>query len=202
MDTVINLPKPKLKGELSVEEAIQSRRSNRDFKSTSLTIEQLSQLLWSAQGTTGHSWGGLRASPSAGATYPLELYAVIGKVEGIEPGVYHYLNESHSLRCTLVGDIRPALASAALGQGFILEAPLSIVIIADYRRTTRRYGERGKRYVHMEIGHVGQNLYLEAVSLGLGTCAVGAFHDEEVDKVLGLPKDLESLYIMPFGHIR
>lgn len=196
----ISLPEPRLKGEVSVEEAIHLRRSRRDFESTPVSLNELSQLLWSAQGITSRR--GFRASPSAGAAYPLELYVIAGGVEGIKPGVYHYVTEDHTLRPCLDGDIRGEIARVALDQNFILNAPLSIVIVADYSRTTSRYGDRGRRYVHMEVGHVGENLYLQATSLGLGTVAVGAFRDDEIKRLLVLPKNLEPLYIMPFGHTR
>ncbi len=143
----------------------------------------------------------LRAAPSAGATYPLEVYAVVknGGVEGLDAGVYHYQPEDHSLGLLRNGDLSEELASACLGQGWVREAPLNIVITAVYARTTRRYGTRGERYVHMEVGHVGQNIYLQATAMGLGTVAVGAFYDDEVRKVLGVSEEERPLYVMPVG---
>ena len=189
------LPAPRREGPLSVEGALASRRSVRSYRAESLTLEELAQLLWAAQGITAE-WGG-RTAPSAGATYPLEVFAVVGRVEGVRPGVYQYRPEGHSLVRRRDGDLRAELARAALGQAWVREAPLVLVIAAQYERTTRRYGDRGIRYVHIEVGHVGQNIYLQAEALGLGTVAVGAFSDEEVKKVLGIEE--EPLMIMPVG---
>lgn len=195
--TIISLPKPKIIGKMSIEETIVRRQSIRNFTQNSLTLEQLSQLLWSAQGITEQF---RRAVPSAGATYPLDVFAVLGIVEGINPGVYHYLPMKHSIELIKEGDLRKALALAALNQEFIAHAPLDIVITAEYSRTTFRYGSRGEKYVYMEVGHAGQNLSLIAESLGLGTVVIGAFIDEEVSRCLNLPKNFAPLYIMPFGY--
>ncbi|MBU7032940.1 MAG: SagB/ThcOx family dehydrogenase [Theionarchaea archaeon] len=197
-DSHIILPPPLVEGDMSVEEAIRLRRSVRDFSDHSLTISHISQLLWSGQGITEAF---KRAAPSAGATYPLTLYLIVGEggVEGIPHGIYEYIPDSHSLICMKEGDFRSGIASACLNQTFIAKAPVSIVIAADYERTTRRYGERGIRYVHMEAGHVGENIYLQAVALHLGTVVVGAFQDDELHHVLGLPVEEVPLYVMPVG---
>jgi len=196
---VIKLPPPQLKGKMSLEEAIASRRSVRKYRSEPLTSSQLSQILWSAQGITGA--GRLRAAPSAGATYPLEIFAFIGKqaIEGLQAGIYHYDVDSHSLVLHQPGDLRKELARAALDEGFIANAPLDIVICALYPRTSYRYGRRGERYVHMEVGHVGENIHLQAVALGLATVEVGAFDDEGIREVLGVEEQIKPLYIMPIG---
>jgi len=196
----ISLPGPRLKGEMTLEEAILQRRSRRDFKNSPLTLGEVSQVLWAAQGITAET--GLRAAPSAGALYPLELYLVVGKegVEGLGEGVYHYLPQSHSLEPTLAGDVRQTLARLSLQQMWIAEAPLSLLITAEYERTTKKYGDRGVRYVHMEAGHAGQNVYLQAEALGLGTVTVGAFQDEEISQALNLPQSYSLLYVMPIGH--
>jgi SagB-type dehydrogenase family enzyme len=198
---MIILPKPKVKGTVSLEETIKHRRSRRSFLAKSLTLDQVSQLLWAAQGITDERTG-FRASPSGGACYPLDLYLVVGKnsVEGLEAGIYHYIVSNHSLEIHLRGDKRRALALASLGQMFITRAPISIVTTVEYSRITSRYGQRGVRYAHIEIGHVGENIYLQAEALGLGTVAIGAFSDGMVAKVLSLPKGHEPLYIMPVGH--
>jgi len=185
----------RLVGDVSVEEALAARRSVRVYEETFLTLEEVAQLLWAAQGITSE-WGG-RTAPSAGATYPLEIYVVVGGVEELEAGVYRYLPGEHSVRRVNEGDLRDKLSSAALGQEWVRTAPVSLVIAASYERTTRQYGERGKRYVHMEVGHVGQNVYLQATSLGLGTVMVGAFDDAEVKELLGIEE--EPLAIMPVG---
>lgn len=197
--TVIRLPPPQLKGKLSLEEAIAKRRSVRKYSTEPLTLFQLGQILWSAQGITGA--GKLRAAPSAGATYPLEIFATVGKetVEELQAGIYHYQVDSHSLSLHRPGDSRRDLARAALDQGFIANAPMDIVVCALYPRTSYRYGRRGERYVHIEVGHVGENIHLQAVALGLATVEVGAFDDEEVRKVLGLEEQIKPLYIMPIG---
>jgi SagB-type dehydrogenase family enzyme len=197
---VISLPAPRLKGEMSLEEAILKRRSRRDFKDSPLTLAEVSQILWAAQGITDDT--GLRAAPSAGALYPLDLYLVVGEqgVEGLGEGVYHYLPQRHSLELTLQGDVRQTLARLSLDQTFIAEAPLSLLIAAEYERTAWKYGERGARYVHMEAGHVGQNVYLQAEALGLGTVTVGAFQDDKIAQALNLPPSYRPLYVMPIGH--
>ena len=197
--SAVKLPRPELRGKVSLEEAIAKRRSVRRYRTDPLTLSQLSQILWSAQGTTGR--GELRAAPSAGATYPLEVLAVIGKqaVDKLEAGIYHYEADSHSLVCSQPGDLRRELAMAALDQGFIASAPVDIVICAIYTRTSYTYGRRGERYVHMEVGHVGENIHLQAVALDLATVEVGAFNDEEVRKALGVEERIKPLYIMPLG---
>ena len=199
-DTPIYLPSPSLKGSISLEEAIAQRRSVRDFLPESITQAQLSQILWAAQGITDTAWN-LRAIPSAGATYPLEVFVVCGQnsIEGITEGVYNYNVAQHSLTLHLRGDVRLDLARAVLNQEFIYEAPLDIVICALHQRTTLVYGGRGKRYVHIEVGHAGQNIYLQTSVLGLATVAIGAFHGEPVRQVLQLDKQCKPLYIMPVG---
>ena len=196
----IHLPLPGEKGSVSLEEAIARRRSVRDFTSEPVSRSQLSQILWAAGGISVSS-GGYRTVPSAGATYPLEIFIVFGQdcIEEIDEGIYHYYVNSHSLLMHHRGDVRLELARAALAQAFIYEAPLDIVICAEYERTLRRYGSRGERYVHMEVGHAGQNIYLQATALGLATVVIGAFHDEPVREVLRLDKKYRPLYIMPVG---
>jgi len=203
MATKVELPKAALEGKMSVEEAIAGRRSRREFSDKALTLQQVAQILWCAQGTTDER-GLKRAAPSAGATYPLDVFIAVGKagVVGLKEGVYHYVPSGHALVQTGGVDVRAKIASAALNQGFLAEAPLDVLIAADYERTTGRYGERGIRYVHIEVGHAGQNIYLQAEALGLGTVAVGAFEDKGVARAFGLPGDLEPLYLMPIGYVR
>ena len=191
----VKLPEPKYSSKVSVEEALKNRRSVRSYKKEPLTLEEVSQLLWAAQGKT-NDWGA-RTAPSAGATYPLDTYLVAGNVTGLSAGVYKYEPDDHSIELTKNKDVRKDLADAALGQSYITKAPISIVLAAVYSRTTSRYGERGIRYVHMEIGHVGENVHLQCETMGLGTVMVGAFDDEQVKKVLGI--DAVPLYIMPVG---
>jgi len=185
---------------MSLAEAIAKRRSIRDFTAEPISQSELSEILWAAQGITDKSWR-CRTVPSAGATYPLEFFVVCGdnSVEAVQSGIYHYNIDSHSLARHYQGDVRLALAKAALNQEFIYEAPVDIVICAKYERALSRYGARGERYVHMEVGHAGQNIYLQATALGLATVAIGAFYDEAVREVLGLDKQTKPLYIMPIG---
>ena len=199
-DQRTSLPPVDSKGELSVEEAIQLRRSVREFGRGHLDLADVSQLLWSAQGITGK--GGFRAAPSAGALYPLELYLVAGDIEGLSAGVYWYRPKTHELIRLASGDLRKRLASAALGQSCVRRAPAVLVIASVYERSAKKYGQRGRRYAHMEVGHAAQNVYLQATARGLGTVFVGAFDDTEVQDVLGLPPDHEPLGLMPVGHQR
>jgi SagB-type dehydrogenase family enzyme len=197
----ILLPKPSFNGKVSVEKAIKERRTIRDFKDRILIPAHLSQLLWAAQGITD-SVTGKRAAPSGGALYPLDIYIVIGEngVEKIEAGVYHYLPKEHSISLISKGDRRKEISSASLGQRWMAKAPAIMIITAEYRRITAKYGERGIRYALIEAGHVGQNLFLQAEALGLGAGIVGAFNDLEVSKVAGLPPKHEPLLIMPVGY--
>jgi len=198
----LRLPPPRERGETSLEEAIARRRSVRRYRRESLSLSQLSQVLWAAQGIT--SADGLRAAPSAGATYPLEVYVFVGRdgVEGLEQGIYHYDVEDHSLSLHKGGDLRGQLSVAALDEEFIAQAPVDIVICALYERTSWRYGRRTERYVHMEVGHVGENIHLQAAALGLAVVMVGAFYDEEVSRVMELEKEVKPLYIIPLGKPR
>jgi SagB-type dehydrogenase family enzyme len=198
-EALIKLPPPNLKGKKAVEEAIATRRSVRRYKAEPLSLSQLSQILWSAQGITAASR--YRAIPSAGATFPLEVYTLVGEqtVTGLKAGIYRYEANSHSLRLHLDGDFRQELAEAALGQGFIATCPVDIVVCALFSRTTNRYGKRGEMYVYMEAGHLGQNVALQAVALGLATVMVGAFDDGEVSRVLRVKEQAKPLYIIPVG---
>lgn len=191
----IRLQKPNKKGSIFIEEALHKRRSVRDYKKAPLNQEQVSQLLWAASGKNLYR----RTAPSAGATYPLEIYLVVGEVEGLEKGIYSYSPSRHTLERKKEQDIRNPLSSASLGQRMIERAPINIIIAADYGRTTDHYGQRGVRYVHMEVGHVGQNISLQAIALGLGTVMIGAFEDRKVKEVLGIEED--PLYIIPVGKI-
>lgn len=191
----IKLLKPKEKGAVSIEETLNKRRSVRDYKKLPLSLEEISQLLWAASGRNLYR----RTAPSAGATYPLEIYLIAGEVDGIEAGVYHYSYSSHSLKIVKGQDIRKRLSQAALWQDMIEKAPASLIISAYYDRTTDRYGQRGIRYVHMEVGHVGQNISLQAIAINLGTVMIGAFDDKQVKEILGIEE--EPLYIIPIGKI-
>ncbi len=204
--SVILLPMPKVRrGSMPIEVALAYRRSLRHYLPKPITLEQLSQLLWAADGIN-NPWTGFRTAPSAGATYPIDIYVVVGErsVEicpgkYLEPGSYLYDPHTHSLKLVRKGDLRKELARAALDQEWVEKAAVDIVLCAVFERTTKYYGERGYRYVYMEAGHIGQNIYLEATALGLGTVAVGAFYDEEVREVIGARPSQHPIYIFPVG---
>ncbi|MGC8983363.1 MAG: SagB/ThcOx family dehydrogenase [Desulfurococcaceae archaeon] len=200
------LPLPRPISRVSVEEAILLRRSIRDYTEDPVALEHLALILWAAYGITEPRLG-FRAVPSAGATYPLEVYVVVGE-RGVRSGgtylpagVYKYDPYTHSISLVKEGDSRRELAAeAALGQPWVEEAPVSIVVFAVFERTTRVYGERGRvRYVPMEVGHLGQNVYLVATALGYGCVVVGAFYDDRVKAVVGAGAGEEPMYIIPIG---
>lgn len=196
----IKLPSPRLDSSISVEKALSKRRSVRGYKNESLSLADISQLLWAAQGITDKARG-LRTAPSAGALYPLEVYIITGSVMGVEQALYKYAPGEHELIKVKNGDLRPQLMAAALGQAPVREAPLVIAITAVYERTMQKYGERGRRYVWLEAGHAAQNLYLQAVALNLGLVVIGAFDDEGVKRILALPDKEFPLYLIPVGRI-
>ncbi|MFW6140892.1 MAG: SagB/ThcOx family dehydrogenase [Acidobacteriota bacterium] len=210
-NSIIPLPEPQKKGEMSVESALQSRRSTRRYKKDPFSKKALAQILWAAQGINRKSsnppalWGdrpwpgGLRTAPSAGALYPLDVYVAAGEVEDLAPGVYRYLPGEHALEHTAEGDRRAKLCQAALNQSCVREGAVVLIISGVYARSAAKYGDRAPRYTHIETGAVGQNIYLQAESMGLGTVMVGAFHDKKVQSVLGLSSDEVPLAIMPIG---
>ncbi|MBI4580750.1 MAG: SagB/ThcOx family dehydrogenase [Planctomycetes bacterium] len=189
------LPAPALTGPVSLEEAIRRRRTAREFAEAPLAIEQVGQLCWAGQGITDRQ-GALRAAPSAGALYPIELYVVTAE------GVSRYRPTDHSLEHHLAGDHRRPLQRAALGQEAIGHAPICIIIAAVVERTARKYHDRAERYCFMEAGHVAQNVLLQATALRLAGVPIGAFEDEQVAEALKLPKGHRVLYLLPLGHPR
>lgn len=197
---VLALPPPRHQGRMSVEQALDSRTTVRSFKDQPIELAALSQILWAAGGGgLGGMTGATRTYPSAGGIYPLGLYAVAGDVAGLEPGIYENLWRDHALRTVKTGEFRGPLAEASLRQAFITRAAAIIVITADFRRTARKYGQRGsERYVTLDAGHASQSLHLQAVELGLATATVGAFSDGAVKKLLGLDRE-EPLLIIPVG---
>lgn len=196
-DAVIKLPPPRQESGFSVEKALCLRRSVRVFVPVSIELSDVSQLLWAAQGITAP--GGERTAPSAGATYPLEMYLAAGRVNGAAAGLYRYRAPENDLVRTLEGDILNDLSTAAVGQGSVYTAAAVFVVTAVHERTTLVYGRRGLRYVDNEVGHAAENLFLQAVALGLGSVAVGAFDDEAVSKVLRLPAAHRPMYLLPVG---
>jgi len=193
----ITLPQPALDGKLSLEKALLSRRSVRDFNDQALTLSQLSQLLWAAQGITDPQ--GFRTAPSAGALYPLEVYVVAGKVEGLPAGVYKYRPRGHQVVRVLSGDRRKEVARAALDQEALKQGAVVLLFSGVYERTSWKYAERAERYVAIEVGHAAQNVLLQATALGLGAVPMGAFQDEEIKKVAALLEDERPLLLVPVG---
>jgi SagB-type dehydrogenase family enzyme len=202
-ECLMNLPQPRMDGKVSLEMAIENRRTIRSFSPVPLSAAQCSQLLWSAQGVTStKERGAKRAAPSAGALYPMDVYTIVGKggIEGTEGGIYHYEPEGHSLSKVRDGDMREEVAGASLGQTWMARAPINLVITAEYSRCTVKYGERGIRYAMIEAGHIGQNIFLQAEALGLKAGIVSAFRDQEVIRIMRIPPAHEPLLIMPVGY--
>jgi SagB-type dehydrogenase family enzyme len=200
--SVMSLPGADYRG-MPVEEAIRKRRSTRSYSGKPMEIEELSAILFSAQGITGELEGTkLRAAPSAGALYPIELYAVVHNIKGLAPGLYHYNPFEHSLTQLREGDLRNAICNAGLMQEALRNANVVLVLSAIPERTTRKYGERGRRYIYMEAGHIAENALLEAVSLGLGAVPIGAFSDDSLNDLLGIDGKQEiSLYLVAVGQL-
>lgn len=196
----IKLPEPRREGTVSVESVLQRRRSVREYQPDPLNLAEVAQLLWAGQGITAPE--GWRTAPSAGATYPLDTYLVAGRVTGLEAGVYRYLPGAHELVPVAAGDVRGRLATAALDQGFIREAAVSLVYAAVVGRTAQKYGARAEVYVHMEAGHAAQNVALQAVALGIDTVMVGAFEAGSVAEMLRLAPDQAVEYCVVAGRRR
>ncbi|MFW6162272.1 MAG: SagB/ThcOx family dehydrogenase [Planctomycetota bacterium] len=187
-------PAPTTAGGMALTETLRRRRSVRDFRARPLTEEQIAQLAWAAQGVTDPR--GFRTAPSAGALYPIDLYVVTAEE------VRRYLPGRHAFETVEVGDQRPALAKAAVNQTWLAKAPVTFAVCVVYERTTQKYGDRGRRYAIQEVGHVCQNLHLQAVALGLGSVPVGAFQDERVRRLLGAPPDHHPICLVCVGHPR
>jgi SagB-type dehydrogenase family enzyme len=191
---------PTCKG-LTVEQAIVNRRSHRDFSGQAMLLAELSHLLLYSSGIIDQRHGS-RAAPSAGATYPIEVYALVNNVEGLAKGIYHYLIPSHELELTREGDLSHDLSHAALGEKMIRYANVVLVLSAVFQRIQQRYRERAQRYIFFEAGHIAQNAYLVATSMGLGACAIGAFYDDKVNRLLEFnTKDASALYLVAVGKI-
>ena len=206
----ITLPTPQFDGRCSVEKALAVRRSVRAFKNESMSLATLSQLLWAAQGVTqkmdapewwsGANWqGGMRTAPSAGALYPLELYVVAGNVEGLNPGVFKYKPLTHELLNVSTGDKRSQMVTRRPGQNWIEAAPCLIVCSGVYARLEVKYAERAARYVLIEVGHAVENICLQAVALDLGSTVVGAFKDDVIKQIVGMPDEESPLAFVPVG---
>lgn len=198
-DEIINLPAPRLTGDMPLEETLAARRSVRSYSGEALTLADAAQLLWAAQGIT-YPERGFRTAPSAGALFPLEIYLAAGSVDGLEPGLYKYLPHQHQLQLIVAGDVRPTLRDVAVGQSMLTGAPAVICVSGIVSRTSVKYGARAQRYMLIEAGHAGQNVCLQAVALGLGAVTIGAFSDESLRQVLQLPAGEDPLYLIPVGH--
>ncbi|MBU1627422.1 SagB/ThcOx family dehydrogenase [bacterium] len=199
----IPLLQPDFTGSISVEEAIKTRRTIRTFSSTPLTFKQISQLAWAGLGITEEGTGAFkRAAPSAGALYPIDVFFVIGDncVEGMMAGIYKYIPQNHTFEFIRGEDQRIPIAEACLYQMFQAEAPINIVMTAQYSRSTVKYGDRGVQYSHMEVGHIGQNLLLQGVAMGLNTCIIGAFYDDIMQDILQVPDDYIPMIVLSLGH--
>lgn len=208
------LPVPRYDSQFSVEKALKNRQSVREYREAPLSLAEISQILWAAQGFTRerkdpptrwnpkYEWqGGLRTAPSAGALYPMEIYLLAGKVDGLPVGLYRYVPKNNALSRVTADDKRKDLCQAALMQPQVEKAPAVILMTGVYERTSYKYGQRAERYVHMEAGSIAENVYLQATALGIGTVLIGAFNDAEVKKVMALPADEAPLIIMPLGKI-
>ncbi|MGM0532851.1 MAG: SagB/ThcOx family dehydrogenase [Bacteroidota bacterium] len=196
----IKLPARKISDKVSIGYTLQKRTSCRSYERKSVTLQQLANMLWAAQGVVSQSFNMRRTAPSAGATFPLEIFVAVRKegVEGLHQGIYQYSPEEHSLKRVNEEDVTEELVKACFNQDFIQNAGVNLLIAADFERTKERYASRGERYVYMEAGSVTQNISLEAVDQGLGTVIVGAFDDEAVQKIFGLEKWI-PLAVMPVG---
>lgn len=196
----ISLPAP-ASGSSPLEEVLVSRRSRRRFTGKPIPLDLLSRLLFAAQGVTGEAQGlQLRTAPSAGALYPLESYVVALRITGLEPGIYRYLPKAHALEEVRRGDLEGKLHSACLSQGALLDAAFHLVLTELPARMEWKYGPRTDRYSAMEAGAIGQNLYLLAEALGLGTVAVGAFDERALASLLGVEPGQEiPLLVHPVG---
>ncbi len=190
----MQLPPPRRDSRVSVEKALRKRRTGYKFTKRPMSLAELAQLLWSAQGVT--SSAGDRTAPSAGALFPLETYAAVGSVSGLAPGSYRYVPDRHEIVQVRAGDRRRQLAGASVGQRWMNHAPAIIIFSAVYKRTTGEYDRWGIRYVHMEVGHAAQNLALQAVALGMNTTMVGAFEDDKVKSLVGMSRQETPLYIV------
>ncbi|MFC2075040.1 SagB/ThcOx family dehydrogenase [Bdellovibrionota bacterium] len=193
----IKLPTPKHESKTSLEQTLLTRRSTRSYKKEPLTLDEISQLCWAAQGVTSPE--GFRTAPSAGAIFPLEFYVVCGNAKDLPAGVYKYLPKEHQLEKITDGDKRQELGVAAFNQDCVKDGAVSFVITGLYDGIIEKYGENGPMYAHMEVGHIGQNIHLQAVTLNLGTVMVAALYKDQVTKALGLPEKEDPLYIMPVG---
>ncbi len=191
------LPKPEEAAQPSLWHALRTRRSIRDYAPIPMTPAELSLLLWAGQGVTRLAQGfALRTAPSAGALYPIETYLSAQNIEGVPPGLYHYGILGRDLELLKSGDQGESVAAAALDQGFISSAAAVLIWTAVFARSTGKYRARAFRYIYLDAGHIAQNVALAAAALGLGTCQIAALYDEEVNAILGIDGQAESVVYM------
>jgi SagB-type dehydrogenase family enzyme len=182
-------------------QCLAQRRSQRDYLERPLTREELAALLWATQGITGGMGGyQFRAAPSAGALYPVETYLAVHRVEGVDPGIWHFQVPNFALELVRPGDCRQPLAAAGLSQSFLAEAGAVFIWTGVLNRARWKYRERAVRYLFLDAGHICGNLMLAATALNLGVCPVGAFFDEEVESLVGADRQEEvALYLASVG---
>ncbi|MFS8065793.1 MAG: SagB/ThcOx family dehydrogenase [Byssovorax sp.] len=181
---------------------LQRRRSVRDFTLRPMPLATLGRLLHACYGVKGEPERAAtceRAAPSAGGRYPLELYVATQSVEGLEDGIHHYDARAHELELRRPGAAQPKLVDLALEQDMVRDSNVVAIITAIPERTMWKYGQRGYRYVWLDAGHLGQNLYLVATALGLGPVGIGGFFDEELNELLDLPAGEEAFYLVAIG---
>jgi SagB-type dehydrogenase family enzyme len=196
----VKLPAPATKGTVSVEEALQNRRSTRKFANRSLKLAQISQLLWAADGLNRPE--GKRTAPSGRAAYPIDLYLVVGErgVTNLAPGVYRFVVADQALEPVAKGEFRPAVAKACNSQVWIGEAPVIVVITGDVKRSEAKNGEQAPLFTHLEAGFIGQNIFLQAGALNLGAGVAGGFEEKALAQSLKLPENDVPFLVMPVGH--
>ena len=193
----INLPEPVTKGPVSVEETLLRRRSVREYLPGTLSLSEISQLLWSAYGITSED--GFRTAPSAGGLFPLRIYLASANIEGLAAGLYKYNSGEHALELKKEGPVIDQITAATFFQDYISGAAAVLIISADYTGPNKEYGEQGPKFTWMDLGHLGQNVHLQAVALDIGTVAVAAVRPGEIEKIVGTPPEEEVLYLMPLG---
>jgi SagB-type dehydrogenase family enzyme len=197
----IKLPNPSRTGKMSLEEALAKRRTMRTYLDSAITKQNLAQLLWAAMGATSPQ--GKRTAPSAGATYPLDLYIVVGNVKDVPQGIYTWSNSSNNLLCQQNGDFRKNIADACHSQEFIIKAPINVIYVANWNRIKPRYEDRSEKYCDQEAGHSAQNLLLEAVTMNCGGCPIGAFDEKSISNILKLDSiNQKPMYIITIGRLK
>jgi len=190
----ITLPAPDLEGKVTVEQALKQRRSVRSYADEPLTLQQVSQLLWAAQGITEPTRG-LRTAPSAMASYPLRVYLVAGNVKDLPAGVYQYMPQGHKLELVETGDQRANVG----GQPQVRNAPALIVYVIDYTVLGKKSGDRAKKFAYLEVGHSAQNVLLQEVALGLVGVPIGGADEAKVRTIFKLTADQEPAYVITVG---